>query len=409
MQKVINLSLIMLLLFIGLNSCKKDNLDQTQVTNKVIPSKEIVNNLIDNVGSRSSLGLELGCIVVNFPFSMLNEDSTITFFSNLAAFENAISNANFKPIDFVYPLNITKEDGTVVSATSLQGLTDLFSECIPTGGWDPKNNICPAFDINFQNSCYELQYPLQVEDENGTKYSVANSVNLGDLLASKNVLHFVFPVTLKTETGAFKSVNSAEELFNLLIACDGVVEPIDSSLFGYLACLEIKFPMQIRLDNGTVENVKNAGELTAFYLKGNFADFVYPFTVKNPNGSEITITSSNNLDQVISQVCGMIDPIDPVFPDEAMFLLISNDADFTGVDSSCYKIQYPIIITDSSNVVIKKITVQNFNAFKTLLSTPNGLENLHLDFPVNLKMNVDGRIETLSNLNALKALINNCK
>jgi len=54
----------------------------------------------------------------------------------------------------------------------VEELAELFAECLPDGGWEEGD--FPAYLINFETSCYTLQYPIDLQDVNGDVITAEN-------------------------------------------------------------------------------------------------------------------------------------------------------------------------------------------------------------------------------------------
>ena len=148
LRKLFPLALIALLFLV---SCQKESIVVTEVIpEEVTPTEKVVNGLLTRSASAAD-GLELVCITIEYPFSMLLLDSsTVEIFSE-DDFLLAIQDEDNFPIDFIYPVSVVDEDGNLSLVNDANELADLFVDCVPDTGWgdDFPDWFFPAWVISF--------------------------------------------------------------------------------------------------------------------------------------------------------------------------------------------------------------------------------------------------------------------
>jgi len=183
---------------IGLTSCTKENVTNEEVTKEETEIETGVNNsLVDNIESRDGEnGCVLACFTIDYPFS-LDIDGVITEITEETDVEAIVAGAEF--VDFVYPFDITYEDGSTVVINDGLELGEAFATCIPDDGWEPNDSInwpenaFPAFLFDSEsNGCFDPVYPMNLTDLEGIDYTVNSEAEFIDLLAGVSENDFLF-------------------------------------------------------------------------------------------------------------------------------------------------------------------------------------------------------------------------
>jgi len=400
----------MLMAFVSfmLASCTKDNQTEVQIdpVEETEPTNVIDNPLVDNIVPRSdSEGCDLECFIIDYPFSISldGEVSEIDSEEDLNSVFESITEESV--VDFVYPLNITYDDGETAVINNVEELGEAFASCIPDEGWNinidsTSENSFPAFLINSEESCYNLVYPLTLTDlVTGENVDVQNEEDfISAMTNTESILFFNFPLTLTGEEGE-ATANSGEELWDLLLACEyeGTGGGIDSTFnpSGEVLCYEIVYPFSVLLANGDEAVINNHEEYCAIMLEGQVADFVYPITLINAEGELTVVNSQEELEQAF---------LDCVFIFEGgseLFLLLAADNAFNN-GYGCYDINYPIsAIVDGEEVEL--------NNFEDAMGLVNLSPEAQAVFPVNITLNTTGEIIQLESIIELFNLAEECE
>lgn len=419
----------LLLLFaafmITFTSCTEDPISkEEEIEIPVDVDEDQYNPLLDNIENRDDLegGLELGCFSIDTPFS-LDIDGTIVEINTYEDLENAFTFDDEDVainVDFVYPLAITYEDGQTAELADGEALGEAFALCIPDEGWEEPDSTgfdgsFPAFLINDLNSCYELVYPVTLQDWDGVTYTANDEDELIELLAAEEALEFVLPLSLEGEDGVV-TATTVEELFDLLIDCqdqpwegeDDDDEEYDCPLdIGGVACYDLTFPVSFEDINGGDDIVvNNYEELSTALLNGNIGNFVYPITLVNVETEETTVVNDDEEFAAAIEECfdgvdtgGGDDWEDPVDSGNAFFFFLASD-DF---DGDCYSIIYPVTVTTEEGEA-------TYSSIDDLTDALNTGENLPIDlvFPVSVT-NSQGEDVTLESNEDFSALLEDCQ
>lgn len=410
-------------------SCTEDPIstnEEIEIPTEV--EEDHYNPLLDNIENRDDLegGLELGCFSIDTPFS-LDIDGTIVEISSYEDLENAFDIDAEDPVinvDFVYPLAITYEDGTTDELADGEALGEAFAMCIPDEGWEEPDTTInfdgtfPAFLISELNSCYELVYPVSLQDWDGNTYTANDEDELIDLLATEEALEFVLPLSLEGEDGV-STANDVDELFDLLLDCqdqpwDGEDNEDDEEYdcpldLGGIACYDVTFPLTLSTIDGGEITVNDYEELANAMLNGNVDNFVYPVTLVNvETGEETTVNDEEEFGAAI-EACwegednggdNGGDWEDPTGFGNAIFFILASD-DF---DGDCYSINYPISVTTLEGTEVTFDSVDDVN--EALNSGENLPENLV--YPVSVT-NSDDEEVTLESDEDFFGLLEDCQ
>ncbi len=305
-MKVLNYFSILLLfaMAIGLSSCGKEEINTTEVISEpVTPTEENVNGLVLRSVS-STDGLDLGCVSIDYPFQLTLIDGTVIDITSSDDFIAALEDVDNPVLDFVYPLSVTDEDDNSSTVENADELGELFINCIPDSGWsDTGDWFFPAWDITFDNSCYELVYPLDLLDMDSMTVTAADSDALLSLLSDGNVYSFTFPLQLEDEDGNAVSADDAEDLFDLLADC-GPGAGSGGSGIGTFACYEFGFPVDLVMLDGTTQTVNDEDEFTAAFLGGEVVAFGFPINIIDEDDNTITINNDDELSAAILECDG---------------------------------------------------------------------------------------------------------
>jgi len=224
------------------------------------------------------------------------------------------------------------------------------------------------------DECLSLIYPVTVLV--GNEEVVANSQEeLGEL----DFEEFVFPMNVLLE-GETVTLNDMYEFFGALEACFGPFddsdEPVDPT--DDIACFSLNFPVTAIDCDGSEIVLESEGDL----IYNCTTDFVYPLSVTLEDGSEATINSDEEFDELYNDCYGIDDCEDcaPV----------------------CFEILFPISFTSESGEVA---TVNSPEELAELFENSN--EGLTVNYPVNVALE-DGSVEAINSDEEFEALFESC-
>ncbi len=280
------ITLHILLLFVAalfFTACEKDNMDEIVVDEpEYTPDVVESNNLFLAMRSTDSEGLDLGCLTVLYPFDLeLESGSTVTINSESDFIAATDTTAEDPAVDFVYPLDILDAGGNSTQASSIDELGQSFVACIPNGGWTygSTSDLVPAF--SFTDLCFDLVYPVGLEDLDGNTYTADDEDDLIDLIATVDQLFFTLPITVTDANGDELVIDAYDGFSNLVESCDGVgVNPPVNIAGGSIevvgfGCYELQYPFTLQLSDGSTVEINDDGGFGRHHLAdtGEFVDW----------------------------------------------------------------------------------------------------------------------------------------
>ncbi|MFK8057817.1 MAG: hypothetical protein AB8F78_16945 [Saprospiraceae bacterium] len=391
-----------LLMMVFFGACEKDEITQTEenpitpvVTNTVTSpvASRIANNGTQTQSSSSTGGIEIECIEIDLPFDF-DIDGVIYTITTLADFDAMFTNhftANTMSADFVYPLDVTLEDGTAAVAADGFDLATFVSACTPGAGWG--TGQFPAFFFDAA-PCLSISYPVAMEDMDGTVITAVDEADFISILAANPALTFVFPLNVVDSSGAIVAVADETELFDLLAVCscpgNGPGHGGTNGTFSIFGtdCFTIDYPINIIDFNGAVVSVADENAFSALVLNGGFADFEYSFTVTLVDGTSVTIADGDDFNELLNDCFGIV-----TYEVDALAFIAQSFVD------SCYSLVYPFDI-DVDGVTT---TIVDETAASAFVNT-----NSHagIIFPIDVVKGT--QIITLANAQEYDDLISNC-
>lgn len=379
------LFLLVLGLSITLTSCDKDNVDDIDKIEEIIPTIE--NNIISKLVVVNNEGLQLDCITVLYTFQMVTVNDNIVDITSDEDFEAALFDSVDFVVDFVYPLDVLDSDGVEVEVADIEALGELFAACIPDGGWG--EDLFPAFLINLESSCFEFVYPIDLIDMDSVVITTNNELEFIDAIAGNDILFFVFPFDMENDSLGVVTVNDAYELFDYLASCDIVGGPCDSLDFGgTIACYEIQFPVDFEMFDGSIETANDLDELLALYFNGEVLDFAYPVTLLNLETDVlITVNDADELNEAILECSGygFVDPI-------GQFLI--------GPMTFCYVPKFPLTGVDADG---QAITINDQDELEEAV-----FDEVILDLPLTVITVLDDVEHVINSFEDLMLLMEGC-
>ena len=403
-MKYLKLLIPIALLLLLFTSCEKENV----VINSETEFPELVENTESNpLISRASgdgEGVELGCFTILYPFSLVTEEGSEGLFESNEDFETFDEETLY--VDFVYPLTISMDDEES-SVSNGEELGNLFASCVPTGGWE--DGDFPAYDITYGNSCYTLNYPVQLINLEDEVISVESEEELINAL-SLDLYFFVYPFDMTHEDGEVVTVNNMDEIFEALIECNGFNG--DSEVdweqdFEYIGCYLFSFPFDVVLPDGEIVTVNNHMEFCDLMLIGEVVDFVYPITFTDFDGNAVTANSADEL-QTLLDDCDDWNGGggDEHFDDHFLIWIGAISEEEGGL--ACYTIEYPISFTNTEDESILTVdSLEDYND-EFLGEFPN-LGSYVGNYPMTMTYIESGEIFTLESSEEIDLLLSGCE
>lgn len=382
-------------------ACQKDNFDIKEV--KEAEEKvdmEHFNELTQRM-SGSEGAIWMGCFQLETPFQMVDNDGEVYTiesmddFIDLRASEVAIA-------DFVYPLTLThKESEESELVNNAAELALAFAECIPEDGFDDK--LFPAYAINFESACYQLQYPVLVMNEEETETEVASEEDLSALLAGEEELFFVFPITLIDEEREEIEAEDAEVLFDLLLECEDDDDDRDYDYDG-LECYDLLFPVTVILADGSEASISSPERFAYLLLEDKFKDFVYPITLIDEDDEAFDVASEEDLKDALED-CEDYDEDDEEWSYESRLTFAFLKAIFE--DELCFEINFPIEITRfDGDDIEENLTLNGVDGVRRLLGQMDEDFYYHVVYPFDV-MTREGLI-AVENAEILEEVLESC-
>jgi len=401
MKLLKNLFFPLVLLAMMFTSCDRDNtIDDNEV---IIDDTNIeieANPLVSRSSGGNGEGMDFDCFVIKYTFAFVDVDGNeYPVSSDDELIELFDSGEELAIVDFAYPFTASTDAGDT-QVNNVEELEALFAGCTPSGGWEEGD--FPAFAVNYDNSCYELVYPVSVKDIDGNETEIADEDAFNDAVAEDYVF-FVFPLSLLEEDGSTVVVEDIDDLFDALISCNGFgvdttfvgVEWEWESGFEYFGCYMLQFPFDVTLVDGSVVTVTNHEEYCDLMLTGELVDFAYPLTLVGDDGAEHAVNSEDELEALMLECDDIWSPT----LDGGLFILYFGADPIDG--EACYEINYPFEVTDGS----ENVSVANLSELEELTWS----EFQNLVYPVDVVLASDGSTYTIDGIEALFGLLEICE
>ena len=399
-----------LLAVLFLTACNKENVDEIIPGDPGYqPDTVVVNSLMLALVANPSGGLDLGCITINFPFSLVTQSGATVEINTEAEFEAATDTTAADPaVDIVFSLSITDSDGNTVQVNDDQELGVAFASCIPTFGWDTaaiSGEILPVclFD---EYLCFDITYPVDLEDQDGNTYVAEDEDELIDYLATIEHLYFTLPMTVLKDDGTSLVINNIEEFFNAAMECEGITPPvvgggIEVNGFG---CYDLLYPFNVVTDNGDVVTINDANEYANLILTGVSVEIQYPFSLVNLAGETVVVNSFDDFIATLNECGGFVIIIDTtdICDVEAHVLLYFNQGQ--GPTSCGYLINFPTQVEAEGTVYDLNDMFEYYNVYGQY---SNQIDKINIIYPVSVTLS-DGTILTFNNDNDVCQFIDGC-
>ncbi|MEM1357086.1 MAG: hypothetical protein AAGF89_02755 [Bacteroidota bacterium] len=266
------------------------------------------------------------CFSFIYPISFTDSVivTTVNSDDEFFAFLDGLENEEGDLIDFVFPFEVTyHDDSTTLVIEDYEDLDDLFIDCFELDDDDDDENDDDDDDENDEQEevivCFDLVYPVQLTDDNGALVTVNDYEELEDLFGDDYHDALVFPLSiLRFETTEAIVIRDADEYEDLLDFCqeESEREPDGPGRYDedYLealfdGCLTIELPVTITLTDGggnSLDRTIDNPELLRFFLDWErtpdpTVDINYPINLtQNATGTVVTVTDKDQLDDLVA-------------------------------------------------------------------------------------------------------------
>jgi hypothetical protein len=398
-----------LLAVLFLTACNKENIDEVIPGDPAYqPDTVVVNSLMRALVPNPSGSLDLGCISINYPFSLETESGATVVINSTTEFEAAIEELAADPVvNFVFPLSITGSDGTTSQVNNNQELGVAFASCIPTFGWDTaavSGEILPVCVFD-EFLCLDITYPANLEDQDGNTYVAENEAELINYLATVEHLYFTLPMTVLEDDGTSLVINNIGEFFDAAMACEGITPPVvgDGIQVNGFGCYDLLYPFNVVKDNGDVITLNNENEYAYLILSGVSFEIQYPFSLVNPTGNTVVVNSFDDFITTLNE-CGaniVIDTAD-ICDVPAHILLYFNQGQ---APFQCgYLISFPTQVEAEGTLYDLNDMLDYYSVYGQY---SNQIDKINIVYPVSVTLS-DGTTLTFNNDNDVCQFIDGC-
>ncbi|WP_162126203.1 hypothetical protein [Flavobacterium phycosphaerae] len=390
MKKIKLLVLLLTITIGGLYSCT----DSNPVENEVVTSKSIaLRTTLNELKKTNNLN------------GKLNKDQTLCF-------------------QFVYPISLSYNDGTVVTVNSYQGLLDVLTNessnlyidgiAFPfqvqedTAAVTTISNEAEFYaliqgctfetvnDCVFDFTCYDIVYPIEVINANGATETIETQTELMQLVSDPNgnntyQLNIVFPISV-IQNNQTMVINDLYEFFDLNNDCEGSA----------CICTADYAPVCVQTANGIVQFSNACHAECAGYTANDFVDCnstspcncptdINPVCVQTPNGIvqfdnaclaqcegftandfvNCNPTPTNTFGQLLGTCFNVVYPVE--VQNGGSLITINNDGELLQYwwPNQAYfpALNYPVTITVATPVGNTTIVIANEAAFESVIAS----------------------------------------
>ena len=186
MKNLLKLSLVFLLLF---SACSKDNNEEVIAEVEEIEegvSTELMTNLFNSARTATTSNQESDyvddgeCFIINYPYNVSDGQTSTTLNSDeeLLTFLETLTEESEVYIEV--PFDVTLADGSQQTISTYEELEELFEDCYDFDDDD---------DNDYEEECFELNYPLTALDYDGNEVVVNSEQDLYNF----EFVGFVYP------------------------------------------------------------------------------------------------------------------------------------------------------------------------------------------------------------------------
>lgn len=254
--------------------------------------------------------------------------------------------------EFVYPLNLSYNNGTVVSVSSLDGILDLL---VNENATQYIEGIAFPFQVNLATADSPTPLTITNEADFEALLETCGMETYSDYVTTGICYQYAYPLSYINQNGDTIVAQSESELFESFANGNGIIE--------------LAFPLNVVYEGQTVE-INNLYEL--FEMDNNCAtnscdcnENYAPVCVMTTDGSIVQFPNA-----CIAECAGFILATD--FVDCS-----TSGSGFDGL-GTCFTIQYPIQVQYQGALV----TVNNDNELFSYASTTTGA--LPINYPITI-------------------------
>ncbi|MEM1214314.1 MAG: hypothetical protein AAGJ82_01420 [Bacteroidota bacterium] len=364
----------------------------------MVPTVEdvTINPLMSSLTETEDVQLDLGCFTLNYPFAVVDIDGETYTISTDSEWETVLVEEETEIVDFVYPLEVTYSDGETVVVEDGEALFDAFATCPPQGGWTAEG--FPAYEINFENSCYTIVYPIALVDLAGDELLVNDEEEL--VTAVTSAPHFfVFPFSLQHQDGEVIEVNDIDEIFNALFSCSGWDSTDSTGVdwetgLEYVGCYTIEFPLDVVNGEGEVVTVNNHMELCDLMLYGDFAGYAYPLSLIAEDGTVTVVNSEDELHAALEECPGWDWGNGAGDESLAMLLILLDSQEST---NGCYTVNFPVMLIQEDGTTVVANSLEDL-----------GENTVGVELPIFVTLS-DGNISSINIFEDVFTLFEDCQ
>jgi hypothetical protein len=407
MTSLHKICLLAVVALMTLTACNRENVDQIVPDDPQFEPVEVdVNTLMGAMKATNSEGMSLGCMTVLYPFDLKTVSEATVSISSEEDFHAAVSPQIADPaVDFVFPLEVKGAGGSRAQMMNNAELGTSFGSCTPTTGWTAlatsSAGSIPAF--LFDSLCFDLVYPVDLEDQNGTPYTATNQGDFINLLATVDTLYFSLPVTVDT-SGVQVTISTQAEFLDLVYTCQGISAPVGGGGFTIQGfCQKLLFPFDVSLTNGTIETVNDQNDYATLVLAGEYLELVYPYSLEDSAGTVTVINDDTALIAVFID-CGLIEITTPTACNTPAHALLFFNANMPSMPCS-FQISFPLQVV-ANNITY---TINDLNDYLDVYNLfPSQLDAIDLVYPVSVTPYSSGSVITFNNDGEVCAYIDGC-
>ena len=400
-MKKFSLILVSLLTVVALftTSCKKEieTIDDSKQVHESASVKSVINSLRTGVSqtgnpSQGQVAYAINsylCFDFVYPISVVYNDGTVQSLANDNEFAQAIANQSNQSyiIDYVYPFDIS-QNGTVTTINNETDFMDAIDSCFT------------LIDFTLaQMSCFDLVFPVSVELSDGSIVVANNQQEFEALFASQSIypVDMVYPFDIIQSGGTTITITNMIEFQDALFSCNMVYGDLPLELDIYE--IELVYPVTLVYNDGTTLQVNNYTEYEDAVWGTDpthyVVDFVYDIEAIDHNGTTVTIHNLNELYDLI----------------DAYILDVTGGGGNSGgngylpytSDFPCFTLNYPVtlVYSDGSTLSVSSDTEYNNNLY--------GIQNIvAVDFQYPITITQNGTVITVNNLQEFDALVAGC-
>ncbi len=390
------LSFLTVTVLLMMTSCKKEVFEDPVQVQESASVKSVINSLknaASQSGNANSDQEQTTYAIDNFlcfdfvyPISVIYNDGTIQSVANDNEFAEAITNQSNRNyiVDFVYPFDILNE-GVVTTINDETDFMDAIDSCFT------------LVDFTLaQMSCFELVFPVSVEMSDGSVATANNQQEFENLFGSESEypIDMVYPFDI-IESDTTITINNMIEFQDALFSCNQVYSEVPTEFFGFF---DLVYPVILIYNDGTTVEVNNFDEYqeAVWGVDPNHyvVDFQYDITVIDQNGTTTTIHNLNELYDLI----------------DAYILDLTGGDDNSGSgylpgtsEFPCFNLNYPVTIVYSDG---STLSVSSDAEYDQNLTGPQNIVAVDFQYPITITQ--DGNTITVSDRTEFDELISSC-